>query len=751
MDPRRAILYTGIAVAVGTAVLTVPAWADGGTSVGGLSLFDATDSHGIKISQYELSIDRGGLTDQTRAVLTMLLTFLWDTYRWWIGFLAYVVDWTVGMTWVTWITGPLNDAAVHLREAVLQPLGATGFNQQGLIALFCLIAGITGGVAVFRGRAGGWATMITSACVAALAVGVLAAPVVMFAGNDSEPAKPLRYAQRIGVELGNAATTGKLSNAPIDGKTAETDPIGGRILVDTFIRPVHQTLNYGAAIDQDKSCAGAYDKVLKAGPYGDDAAKARKVVGACNAKYGDYADNPSNSWLFGLQTFQLAALLLGGVILIFVVLLWFAVIGLAWAALQAMFHTVWAIMPGDSRGPLLRDLADIVVSLLYVTTGIALLSVIMELIKRVLQSNATVPLFAQFIAVDFMLVAALVLLISNYVQHRRGSKTLTKKFTDRLKQSVPRPQAATKAWEWLKQPSPRGGGAGYSLNSDGNGGLVPIINQGPIRRVMNSNGGRLAATAGSLAAGAATGGAALAAKSTIAAGRTAGRSYQAARTVQRTYGAIHAGARRATTGQTRVDAALTHGSRAHHHLDHKVSEAASQAAAVPHVYSVTRRGAGRVTTGNRRLDTALTRAGQLHNRIDHAGVGALTSAVLSLDPARGHVDPPSPDRGSWRRPPPGPALPTPNLAANAQPHAAQSAGRAPDKTQPLSPTPPRPLHRPRPPSRATVRPTTVPASSPAAATPAPALMEMVTAARRSSQERQGNRERQGDQEEGDRD
>lgn len=754
MDPRRAILYTGIAVAVGTGLLTVPAWADGGSSVGGLSLFDATDSHGIKISQYELSIDRGGLTDQSRAVLTMLLAFLWDTYRWWIGFLAYVLDWTIGMTWVTWITGPLNAAAVHLRQAVLQPLGATGFSQHGLIALFCMIAGITGGIAVLRGRAGGWVTMITSACVAALAVGVLAAPVIMFAGNDSEPAKPLRYAQRIGVELGNAATTGKLSNAAMDSKTTETEPVGGRILVDTFLRPVHQTLNYGASIDQDKSCVGAYDKALKAGPYVDDAAKARKAVGACNAKYGDYADAPSNSWLFGLQTFGFAAVLLGGVILVFVVLLWFAVICLAWAALQAMFHTVWAIMPGDSRGPLIRDLADIAVSLFYVATGIGLLSVIMELIKTVLQSNAQVPIFAQFIAVDFMLVAALVLLITNYVQHRRGSKTLAKKLTERLKQSVPRPQAGTKTWEWAKQPSPRAGGAGYGLTTDDKGGLVPIINQGPIRRVLDSNGGRLAATAGGLAAGAATGGATLAAKTTmtagkvaargaIAAGRPGGRSYQGARTVQRTYGAIHAGAQHATTGHTRVDATLTHASRAHHHLDNKISEAASQAAAAPHVYSVTRHGASRATTGNKRLDTKLTRAGQLHNRIDHAGVNTLTSAVLSLDPDRSNPVGPAPDRGSWHRQQPGPALsttPTPKPAATTKPAAGRSRGRAAAGTQPPSPAPSQAsLQRPRPPSRPSVRPTMRPPSSPAAAA-APALLEMVKAARQGSQEEKGNRD-----------
>ena len=51
MTVRRVVPHAVLAVSIGAALLTAPASADGGTSTGALHLFDATDSHGIRISQ----------------------------------------------------------------------------------------------------------------------------------------------------------------------------------------------------------------------------------------------------------------------------------------------------------------------------------------------------------------------------------------------------------------------------------------------------------------------------------------------------------------------------------------------------------------------------------------------------------------------------------------------------------------------------------------------------------------------------
>ena len=631
MTTRRIVPYAVLAIGLTTALLTAPAWADGGTSSGVLHLFDATDSHGIRVSQYELSTGGGGLLDfdPVATGLNWILGLVWDMYRWWVALLAYLLDWTINMSWVTWITGPLNDAATHLRSTVLEPLGGTRFGQQGVIALFCMVAGVLGGLAVLRGRAGGWATMLISAVASAVAVGALATPVLTFAGDGTQAAEPLRYAARAGVELGNAATSGKVVDAPLDGDSPASE--SGKILIDTFIRPVHQALNYGASIDlDDKDCVGAYDKALKAGPYGADDSTARDAVGGCNKKLGDYADKPDNSWIFALNVFAIGALLLGLLIGVFVVLLWFAVIVLAWSSLRAMFHALWAIMPGNSRGPLLRDLCDILVSLVYVALGTALLSVLMAMIKKVLQANDTLPIFAQFLALDLMLIACIILVVINYVQHRRGAKTMFRSIADRFRQTSRAP-LGEKLGGWLKQPSP----GSTMFTRDSSGAVVPALGQGPIKRVLTSNAGRIGVGGATLALAATTGGASLAGKGVVLAGRSsivaskgAYQGYQAARTIQRTYSAVHQGAARATTGSPRVDAALRGTSRAHQHVQAKVDAGVRQATSVPQVYSVTRRG-GTASTGNTRLDRMVKGAGRAHSTVERTGVNAVASAVLT--------------------------------------------------------------------------------------------------------------------------
>ena len=632
LPTRRAVPLAVLALGLTTALLTVPAWADGGASTGALHLFDATDSHGIKISQYELSLGGGGLLDfdPVNTGLNWMLSLVWDEYRWVIGLLAYLLDWTLNMSWVTWITGPLNDAATHLHAAVLEPLGATRFGQNGVIALFCMIAGVVGGVAVLRGRAGGWVTMLTSACVSAIAVGLLATPVLTFAGNGDQVAEPLRIAARAGVELGNAATAGRISKAPTDDDTAPASG-SGRILVDTFVRPVHQALNYGASIDvDDKKCVAVYDKTLKAGPYGADESTARDAIGGCNKAYGTYADKPDNSWVFALNVFVVGALLLGLLVAVFVVLLWFAVILLAWSSLRAMFHAVWAIMPGNSRGPLIRDLCDILVSLVYVALGTALLSVLMAMIKKVLQANAKLPIFAQFIALDLTLIACIALVVVNYVQHRRGARTMFQSIADRFRQTS-KPLLGERLGGWLKQPSP--GSAPYMR--DASGALVPGLNQGAVKRVLGSNAGRIGLAGATVALAATTGGASvagkgvmLAGKGGIAAGKGTHQGYEAARKIQRTYQAVHQGASRATTGNARADTVLHATSRAHHHLQAKVEEGVRQASEVSNIYTVTRRG-GAASTGNTRLDKIVNRAGRAHNTVERAGVNAVASTVLN--------------------------------------------------------------------------------------------------------------------------
>lgn len=605
ITPRRLCLAAA-ALSTAAAVLTGIAHGDDGTATV-LGPFNLTDSHGLKISQYQLSINQGGVTDFGTSLQAQVLIGVWDSYRMLIGLIAYIADWVTAMSWVTWITGPINAAATSIHQQLLVPLHLDQLGTTGLMGLLVTTAGAIIVIHLIRGHTSrALSETLLSAAIAAAVVGALAAPVLTFAGNDTEPAAPLRVAQRIGLDISNLILDKPLSATPIDATlqpgqpaAAETvQPVStGGLLVDTFIRPVHQLVNYGTVLDTtDSRCAQVYDTTLKAGPY-NDPDKARTQLGRCDKHLGDYAD--SSSWLrvVGLNLYVATAGLLALLVLAFAALLMFAVITLSWASLKLIIHAPLAIIPGDSRGPSIRDLVDIAISLCYVVTGIAALSVVIRMVDATLTNTSTVPLQVRFIGIDLLLIAGVALLIVNYVAHRRGVRTVGERIMARLRQTPPRTTAGIgqKTAQWLAQPSFAAmSPAAYGYGAGLVGGPAAMRNgsrlaRRPLNRVTASNGVQLALAAGSIAVG----GAGLGIKTLTATGKLAhgaGRvGYHTGRAGTRV--AIHAahetskawrvhqhlraGAQHATTGHPRIDQALSHSARAHQHL----ADAAARTAA----------------------------------------------------------------------------------------------------------------------------------------------------------------------------
>lgn len=597
--PRRAFV-AAIAVATAALLLTGVAHSDDGTGAA-LGPFNLKDSRGILISQYQLSLDSGNITDFARVLQSQALIGVWDVYRMLIGFIAYVVDWAVAMEWVTWITGPVNAAATSIHDSLLAPLHLDRLGTAGLMGLLLVAAGLVIAVHAARGYTGrALAEVFVSAGVAAAVVGVLAAPVVTFAGDGEEPAAPLRVAQRVGLEVSNLILDKPLSSASMESTVdAGQAPVAesvqpvktGSLLVDTFVRPVHQLVNYGTVIDSThQQCGDAYDKALKGGPYADTA-QARSSVGQCDRKLQEFAE--SSSWLrvIGLNLYLTTAGLLALLVLLFVVLLVFAVMTLAWSALKLIVHAPLAIVPGDTRGPSIRDLVDVAISLVYVVSGLAALSIVIKLVNATLTDTRGVPLQVRFVGIDLMLIAGLALLIFNYVAHRRGARTMGERIMARLRQSPRKgPDLGQRVTRWLAQPS---------FASTSPAAAAPAMRTGSqqahrLNRVTASNGFQLAVTAGRVAAGGATmgvGALALTGKAAVSAGTVglrAGRAGAAA-AVQaahetsnawRVHQGLRSGAQHATTGRPVVDTVLGHTARAHQYLDEHAHRATTTAATV---------------------------------------------------------------------------------------------------------------------------------------------------------------------------
>lgn len=596
--PRRQlrIIAIGAALALTAALLITPAYADGGSSgAAALGPFDLTDSHAIKVSQYQLSLDDGGAFSPLQTVFYSVLSFTWDSYRFWVGFIAYVVDWATSLTWVSWITGPMHAAEQSIREQVLQPLNLTSISQTGVMGLLLILAGAAAAVHMLKGATGrGLVEALSSAAAAALAVGLLSSPVLLFAGDGTDLAMPLRVAQRTGVELSNVVTGGGVSNGNSTSATEVNagDGVGGAgtMITETLIRPVHQMFNYGEVLDVHATpCVGVYDNVLKAGPYKDGADEARDAVGDCDKALKTYADDSSWTRLIGLGIYGFTAAVLGVLVLVFVVLLMMAVLTLTWASLKLLIHAPMAILPGDSRGPGLRDLVDVLSSLISLVAHLVLLSVVVRLIRGILTATATVPLQVRFVGIDLLLLASTGLLIASHINQRRGAKSFAQRLRDRLKMSAgkERSRFAAKAGQWLAQPSygaTYGQLGGGMRRPGGGGGGIRTLN-----RVTASNGFRMAATAGRLGAGAVTGGSALvvasavqtghaAAVTGLAAGRASQAGYRVLQTGYRVHDSLRHGAQRATTGRERIDRVLAHTARAHNYVEAETKRAAVRTA-----------------------------------------------------------------------------------------------------------------------------------------------------------------------------
>lgn len=616
---RRTLLVTALVLVL----VTVPAWADTGSAVWGP--FDLADSRGIRLSQYQLSLDDGtGLTKLSvqRNQYHWLISILWAIYTGFIGLLCWLLDWTISLSWVGWIAGPMHAIEQSLRNNFLAPLGGTRFGG-ALMGLLMTLGGAIGALKVSRGGASGWVDMLWSAVAGALAISVLAAPVLLFAGDGTTLSGPLRSVQQAGVAMSTMITTG---NAPAtqvggtvtvrskDGKLEVATEETGKseismMLIDAFVRPVHQQLNFGRPIDQsDPNCAQRYDQLLKAGPYDGSAKEIRKGIGDCNQDLLNYADQgASASFLVGFAPYQWGVALLGLLLLVFAGLLWASVISLMWSALCAMFNVLLAIVPGPSRTAFLRDLVSIAANLVYIVVHMVVLSIGVKLIEWVF-IGINAPLQLKFVVVDLVLVLVIGLLIFARIRYGRSAAAWGKQLASQLTGRTSRTSAMEKAGTWA---------AGVSRSAAGNTladlrenhrapmakPAAPTTKAFPSKALTTRTAGRALTAAGAAAALTPLGPAATVTVQGMKTARLAA-IYQQAR----------AGNPTTTTGTKVGDAALWATSRAHNHVADK-----TDAARMIHQNSRTGAGPARSTTGVALVDRMAQGSGAVHRGLDRVG------------------------------------------------------------------------------------------------------------------------------------
>ena len=606
-ERRFRIIVTTLVLVV--ALSSVPAMASG-PGLGWMGDgFNVTDSNGIHLFQYQMSMDDGGVTAPLKAMWASIIGMCWNTYLMVIALLCRLLDWTVAMSWVGWITGPLVGLQNDIHDKVLAPLGADSWGGT-VLTLLTTCAGVGVVVKMMRGRtAGAWATGARAAIAAALALGFLAAPVAKFAGDTTTLATPLARTQQFGVALSHmitssvdpaTATAGEVEIPDDMTSTGDSkDPKLSAIIVDSFVAPVHQQLNYGRIIDA--KCHDKYIEVLKGGPY-DDVSDARDDLGDCDEGLSDYAgDIADGSWLVGFFFYSSTVAGLAVVLLVFAGMCWFYVCKLVWSAFMSMLNVLRAI-PGRTD-PLIRDLCSILYSMIGIVGSMVMLGVVMLIIKSVFASDGDVAI--KVMVVNMLELVGIIGFLMSMWRRHKGEKGLRDKINDWMRSK--RSEGASAIGQWA------GRGARRMVRSGG-------------RKLTGSGRRRMASTVVSGAAAVATGGV----STGVTRAAKVARMAAGARGTSAAYRQIRAGAG-APQGQSKI---ATAGMSAIAHAHNHVSALRGGMSAIA---KQTRQGKDapvRATTGHRALDATASRVGRAeagaikaHRAVKKAGAKAAAPVV----------------------------------------------------------------------------------------------------------------------------
>ena len=602
-ERRFRIIVTTLVLVV--ALSSVPAMASG-PGLGWMGDgFNVTDSNGIHLFQYQMSMDDGGVTAPLKGVWASIIGMCWNTYLMVIALLCRLLDWTVAMSWVGWITGPLVGLQNDIHDKVLAPLGADSWGGT-VLTLLTTCAGVGVVVKMMRGRtAGAWATGARAAIAAALALGFLAAPVANFAGDTTTLATPLARTQQFGVALSRMITSSVDPGTATAGEVEVPDdmtstgdskaPKLSAIIVDSFVAPVHQQLNYGRIIDA--KCHDKYIEVLKGGPY-DDISDARDDLGDCDEGLSDYAgDIADGSWLVGFFFYSSTVTGLAAILLVFAGMCWFYVCKLVWSSFMSMLNVLRAI-PGRTD-PLIRDLCSILYSMIGIVGSMVMLGVVMLVIKSVFASDGNVVI--KVMVVNMLEIVGIIGLLVSLWRSHKGEEGLRAKINDWMRSK--RSEGASAIGQWA------GRGARRMVRSGG-------------RKLTGLGRRRMVSAAAAVVTGGASVGVTRAAKMA--------RMASAARRASASYRQIRTGGG-APQGQSKI---TTAGMSAVAHAHNRVSALRGGMSMIAKQARQGKDAPVRATTGHRALDATASRVGRAeagaikaHRAVKKAGAKAAAPVV----------------------------------------------------------------------------------------------------------------------------
>lgn len=353
-----------------------------------------TDSHGVNVWQYELSVDRGNpVWSADKWFWAKWLDPAWQLYRDVVLFGIWLVHWVLDFGWMS----PIAAATKEINWSVGQLM-----SQFGLVSLFLTIAGVVGAFYIVKGRlaTGVWEMVLACVVVAGLST---------FLANPAGLVLNEHGGALYGARDASLQFVAALSDHPDAGGEAQVDLITDS-MIETFIRQPLQVVNFGAVLDGGP-CEATYDEVLKSGPHAWGS-EIRDAVNGCNSKLGDYAGNPSPPMLTSMLVMYPGSFAVLGLAVFIAGAVLKAGVQICYLAVKATVTTIVGVLPGAARRPLWGTIADLIVACGVFVFSYVWLALFLHLIRTVL-GGTDMPATQKLLVVDVLLVVGLVLYLTN--------------------------------------------------------------------------------------------------------------------------------------------------------------------------------------------------------------------------------------------------------------------------------------------------------------------------------------------------
>jgi hypothetical protein len=368
---------------------------------------DLEDTHGVTVDRFELQWDTGSPWNPLNVdseIFSTLAGMFWVWYRDMVSVQIWVLDWVLGMDWLSYILAPLAGLSVIVKGMVA---------QIGLLNLMLVILAFVVGFWLIKGRyAGGFVELLIGCVLAALATGYLADPMLVVGGDDGV----IVQSRDAGMDIATGFAT--------DGASFEQDAnvirdgLKGQ-LVNTLVRTPHQIINYGAVIDTTR-CEGTYTENVGR----DNAAEA---MAACNDAYGEAASTVDAGTVVstlsllttGFVFLLLSVVIVGGTI--------FAVLLLGWSAIKLLWQLPIGVVSSGTRAQLFRTFASVAFGMVLVAMATMFLVAWMKILLGFYDATSGLPFLVRLYLFNTLVIAGAVFYVLMGASIRQAFRTMADK------------------------------------------------------------------------------------------------------------------------------------------------------------------------------------------------------------------------------------------------------------------------------------------------------------------------------------